>query len=107
MKRRGLALFGSLLVAATVTASQPTAPAHAQNAPFQVMETSIDDIHAAMKSGRLTAHQLVQAYLDRIASRVPMGRIGQPGEEAAAIVWLLSDEASFVTGAILDVTGGM
>jgi len=48
-----------------------------------------------------------QAYLDRIASRVPMGRIGQPGEEAAAIVWLLSDEASFVTGAILDVTGGM
>ncbi len=48
-----------------------------------------------------------QSYLDGIAKRVPLGRIGQPGEEAAAIVWLLSDEASFVTGAILDVTGGM
>src|SRR5262249_39200801 len=34
--------------------------------PFQIMETSIDDIHAAMKAGRLTARQLVQGYLDRI-----------------------------------------
>src|SRR5437773_2202397 len=33
---------------------------------FQVVETTIDDIHAAMKSGKLTAHNLVQAYLDRI-----------------------------------------
>jgi NAD(P)-dependent dehydrogenase (short-subunit alcohol dehydrogenase family) len=48
-----------------------------------------------------------QAYLDRIATRVPLGRIGMPHEEAAAILWLLSDEASFVTGAVLDVTGGM
>src|SRR5262245_19755655 len=35
-------------------------------APFQIVETSIDDIHAAMKAGKLTAHQLVQSYLDRI-----------------------------------------
>lgn len=48
-----------------------------------------------------------QSYLDRIASRVPLGRIGEPKEQAAAIAWLLSDEASFVTGAILDVNGGM
>ena len=48
-----------------------------------------------------------QSYLDTIAKRVPLGRIGQPHEEAAAIAWLLSDEASFVTGAVLDVTGGM
>src|SRR5262249_38943018 len=33
---------------------------------FQVVETSIDDIHAAMKARKLTAHQLVQQYLDRI-----------------------------------------
>ena len=37
-------------------------------APFQVVETTIDDIHAAFRAGRLTAHQLVQAYLDRIAA---------------------------------------
>src|SRR5690349_8610586 len=34
--------------------------------PFQVVETTIDDVHAAMTSGKLTAHDLVQAYLDRI-----------------------------------------
>src|SRR4029079_15224667 len=45
-------------------------PAHAQGTnmtpPFQIVETTIDDIHAAYKSGRLTARQLVQGYLDRI-----------------------------------------
>ena len=35
-----------------------------------------------------------------------MGRSGQPEEVAAAILWLLSGEASYVTGAILDVSGG-
>ena len=35
-------------------------------APFQIIETSVDDIHAAMKAGKLTSHQLVQQYLDRI-----------------------------------------
>lgn len=34
--------------------------------PFDVMETTIDEIHAAYKSGKLTSHQLVQLYLDRI-----------------------------------------
>ena len=33
---------------------------------FQVVEKTIDDIHASMKSGNLTARELIQAYLDRI-----------------------------------------
>ena len=37
-------------------------------APFQIIEATIDDIQAAFKSGRLTARQLVQGYLDRIAA---------------------------------------
>jgi NAD(P)-dependent dehydrogenase (short-subunit alcohol dehydrogenase family) len=35
-----------------------------------------------------------------------MQRAGSAEEVAAAIVWLLSDEASYTTGAVLDVTGG-
>jgi len=38
----------------------------AKTVPFQIMETTIEDIHAAYKTGKLTAHQLVQSYLDRI-----------------------------------------
>ena len=44
--------------------------------------------------------------VDRVKSQVPMQRGGQPAEVANAVLWLLSDEASYVTGAILDVTGG-
>jgi NAD(P)-dependent dehydrogenase (short-subunit alcohol dehydrogenase family) len=36
----------------------------------------------------------------------PMGRLGEPEEVAAAIVFLASDQASFITGAILPVDGG-
>ena len=41
-----------------------------------------------------------------LSGTVPMGRGGRASEVAAAIVWLLSDEASFVTGTHLDVAGG-
>ncbi|HUU33376.1 MAG TPA: SDR family oxidoreductase [Vicinamibacterales bacterium] len=44
--------------------------------------------------------------LERIAPLVPMQRGGQPEEVAHAILWLLSDEASYTTGALLDVAGG-
>jgi len=45
--------------------------------------------------------------VDRVKQRVPMKRGGQPEEIAEAIMWLVSDGASFTTGAILDVTGGI
>ena len=44
--------------------------------------------------------------VDRVKTQVPMKRGGQPEEVAAAILWLLSDEASYTTGAFIDVTGG-
>lgn len=48
-------------------------------------------------------------YPDRVAEladRVPMGRGGTADEVAASVCWLLSDDASYVTGALLDVGGG-
>jgi NAD(P)-dependent dehydrogenase (short-subunit alcohol dehydrogenase family) len=44
--------------------------------------------------------------VDRLKLSVPMQRGGSAEEVAQTIVWLLSDEASYVTGALLDVTGG-
>jgi NAD(P)-dependent dehydrogenase (short-subunit alcohol dehydrogenase family) len=44
--------------------------------------------------------------LRRVAPLVPMGRAGTADEVAAAIVWLLGDDASYTTGALLDVSGG-
>ena len=45
-------------------------------------------------------------YLAAIEKMHPMGRIGEPREVAAAIAFLASDEASFITGAVLPVDGG-
>lgn len=44
--------------------------------------------------------------VDRVKTSVPMQRGGQPEEVANAILWLLSEGASYITGAILDVSGG-
>jgi len=43
---------------------------------------------------------------ERIGKTAPLGRAGEPDEVARAILWLASDQASYVTGAILDVSGG-
>lgn len=56
------------------------------------------DIHAAGGEPERVA---------RIAPKIPMKRAGEPHEVAEAIVWLLSDSASYVTGSILNVGGGI
>lgn len=45
--------------------------------------------------------------VDRVKSRIPMQRGGEADEIARAIVWLLSDEASYMTGSLVDVSGGL
>ena len=44
--------------------------------------------------------------VDRIKGSIPMKRGGKPEEVAKAILWLLSEEASYSTGTFIDITGG-
>jgi 3-oxoacyl-[acyl-carrier protein] reductase len=44
--------------------------------------------------------------VEYMLTRIPMGRMGRPEEVAAAVSWLTSDEASFTTGQVLDLSGG-
>jgi NAD(P)-dependent dehydrogenase (short-subunit alcohol dehydrogenase family) len=46
-------------------------------------------------------------HLDRVLAQIPLDRMGSPDEVAAAVLWLLSEDASYITGATLDVAGGM
>lgn len=49
----------------------------------------------------------IDQYMQEIASCHPMGRIGKPEEAAKAVVFLASDDSSFVTGILLSVDGGL
>jgi meso-butanediol dehydrogenase/(S,S)-butanediol dehydrogenase/diacetyl reductase len=42
-----------------------------------------------------------------IIAKHPIGRVGEPEEVTSLVLWLCSDEASFVTGAMIPVDGGM
>ena len=50
---------------------------------------------------------LPQPVKDELLARIPLGRMGNDAEVAAAIVFLASDEAAYITGHVLDVNGGM
>ncbi|MER7576916.1 SDR family oxidoreductase [Streptomyces sp. NPDC126514] len=60
-----------------------------------------------------TATEMIDAWeaatpglIEGMSARIPMGRMGEPREIAEAAAWLLSDRASYVTGAIIPVDGG-
>ena len=50
--------------------------------------------------------QVSQEHIAYMTSRIPMGRVGQPSEVAALVRFLCSDELSFSTGAVFDLSGG-
>ncbi|BBK43355.1 glucose-1-dehydrogenase [Allostella vacuolata] len=59
-----------------------------------IIATDIHDVHGG------------RAFLAGFGPQIPAGRPGTPEEVAATVLWLLSEEASYVTGALFDVAGG-
>jgi 2-dehydro-3-deoxy-L-rhamnonate dehydrogenase (NAD+) len=50
--------------------------------------------------------QMTQAHIDFMLSKIPMARFGQAQEVAALVAWLCTEECSFSTGAVFDLSGG-
>jgi 3-oxoacyl-[acyl-carrier protein] reductase len=53
-----------------------------------------------------TISKMPEKYRDMILSNTPLGRMGQPEEVANVVAFLASDEASYMTGAAIEVSGG-
>jgi NAD(P)-dependent dehydrogenase (short-subunit alcohol dehydrogenase family) len=50
--------------------------------------------------------QMTQEHIDYMLSKIPMNRFGMPEEIAAMVAWLASEDCSFSTGAVFDISGG-
>ena len=50
--------------------------------------------------------QMAQTQIDYMLSKIPMGRFGQTSEVAALVAWLCSEDCSFTTGGVFDLSGG-
>lgn len=53
------------------------------------------------------ASPMTASFPPALVAQIPAGRLGQPDEVAAAVAWLCSREAAFITGEIIDVNGGL
>ena len=59
---------------------------------------------AAVQTGMFS--QMTQAHIDFMLSKIPMGRFGTPEEIASMVGWLCTEDCSFSTGAVFDLSGG-
>ena len=67
----------------------------------------VNSIRPGLIETEMTENRLKdQAFRSYIEASIPMRRVGQAGEMADAILWLLSGQASFITGAMIDAAGG-
>jgi NAD(P)-dependent dehydrogenase (short-subunit alcohol dehydrogenase family) len=67
----------------------------------------VNSVRPGMVLSEMTEGRLKDAaFRASIEASIPMRRVGEAHEIAEAVLWLLSDEASFITGAMLDASGG-
>lgn len=66
----------------------------------------VNSLHPGFTDTPMLQHAAETGVLDRMIEATPMGRLGKPSEIAAAVAFLASDDASFMTGEELHVDGG-
>jgi NAD(P)-dependent dehydrogenase (short-subunit alcohol dehydrogenase family) len=66
----------------------------------------VNSLHPGFTDTPMLEHAARTGVLDRMLEATPMGRLGRPSEIAAAVAFLASDDASFMTGEELHVDGG-
>ena len=65
-------------------------------------------VHAVAPAviGTELLQQMTKETVDMLVAKIPMGRVGTPAEVAALVAWLASEECTFTTGAVHDISGG-
>ena len=98
-----LAALAALALAApgAAAADEPAMPTAGQ---ARVFVSGVPGDFAAVKTAIFD--QVEQYHIDFMLSKIPMGRFVEVEEIAAMATWLASEECSFTTGAVFDISGG-
>src|SRR5215468_4923023 len=111
--------YGRIVNIASVAGKEgnPNAPAYSTSKAAVIGLTK--SLGKELAKGRITVNcvtpaavktpifdQMTQAHIDFMLSKIPMGRFGLVDEVASLVTWLASEECSFSTGAVFDVSGG-
>lgn len=77
-------------------------------APFQIRVNAVNPVAAetGFMKGAIGFEKLPDEVRQQLAATIPLGRLAEPRDVAAAVLFLASDDAAFLTGVCLDVDGG-
>ncbi len=77
-------------------------------APFKIRVNAVNPVAAATNfmKGALGMDSLPDEVRQALTAGIPLGRLTEPSDVAAAVLYLASEDASFLTGVCLDIDGG-